>query len=253
MLFASIADGPRSDAEARKTADAALENMTVEDTLAGGLASDFSEQCLAFLRAFDVDDHGPALVAMQKAEFISTLRTLFTDGYIYCEPSSAGAAGPVAPATAVGPTASVGSSTGAAGSAAPPADTAASAAGSAASALAPKTMTQIAMEQLSVARVFHYRDRTMVLWGIASASVANEVLKSMQAVVDTVIARLDADLCHADLLSSFEVFNIKAWQGRNRANWGAPESPRGPPGAGAGWLCRGDVASVEGCTRRRDD
>ena len=66
MLCASIADDPRSDAHARKVAEDALDHMTAEDTLAGGLAADFCEVCLVFLRAFDVDDHGPARTATQE-------------------------------------------------------------------------------------------------------------------------------------------------------------------------------------------
>ena len=69
-------------------------------------------------------------------------------------------------------------------------------------------------------RVFYYRDRTKVLWGKASSSVAKDVLASMQRVVDLTIARLEADFSHADLISSFEIFDVAEW--KDRENWGPP-------------------------------
>lgn len=84
MLLAATAGDMRNQKQQRARAEAALDAITPPDVLANGLAADFGEQCMAFLRLFDVDDHDPALTSGQKDNFVDTLRILFTQGYIYC-------------------------------------------------------------------------------------------------------------------------------------------------------------------------
>ena len=89
--LADIADDWRSTPEARRRAEAALDAMTVNDTLAAGLAADFGEVCMEFIRVFDVDDHDIAKVFAHKERFIDTLRTLFSEASIYCKPEDGAA------------------------------------------------------------------------------------------------------------------------------------------------------------------
>lgn len=80
MLLASVAGDQRNKKAMRERAEAALDAMTPGDTLACGLAADFAEVSLTFLRLFDCDDHDPATTSSQKAAFQEILHTLFTNG-----------------------------------------------------------------------------------------------------------------------------------------------------------------------------
>ena len=73
----------------RAAAEAALEAMTGSDCFTAGLAGDFGEVCLQFLRKLDVTDHDPAHTHTlnQVEEFVSTLRRLFIQGYVVCAPT----------------------------------------------------------------------------------------------------------------------------------------------------------------------
>ncbi len=85
MLLCNIANDPRQDKRKRERAVAALDAMTPQDIFDCGLAADFSEVCLAFLREFDVDDRDPAASRVDVERFVATLHTLFVDGYILCD------------------------------------------------------------------------------------------------------------------------------------------------------------------------
>ena len=84
QLLAIRAGDQRQDPKIRAAAEAALEAMTGVDCFTAGLAGDFGEVCLEFLRKFDVTDHDPARTHDQVEEFVSTLRRLFIQGYIVC-------------------------------------------------------------------------------------------------------------------------------------------------------------------------
>ncbi len=85
MLLCNIASDPRQEKATRHRAVAALEAMTPQDIIECGLAADFGEVCLTFLREFDVDDRDPATSRVDVNRFIGTLRTLFVHGYILCD------------------------------------------------------------------------------------------------------------------------------------------------------------------------
>ena len=76
MLLASIADDTRQPREKRSRAEDALEAITPSDIIACGLAADYSEICLSFIRVFDTNSHDPALSLAQKNEFVDTLKHL---------------------------------------------------------------------------------------------------------------------------------------------------------------------------------
>ena len=82
MLLCSVAGDPRLEKARRDRAQDALEAITPADIIACGLAADFGEVCLSFLRTFDVSFHDPARTLREKREFVRALRVLFLDGHI---------------------------------------------------------------------------------------------------------------------------------------------------------------------------
>ena len=85
MVVATKAGDDRQQTEVRKRAEKALQAMSkAEDCFAAGLAGDYGEVCLEFLRFFDVHDHDPARTAKQVEDFVLALRHLFVQGYVLC-------------------------------------------------------------------------------------------------------------------------------------------------------------------------
>ena len=143
--------------------------------IACGLAADYSEVCLSFIRIFDTNSHDPARSSAEKRDFIETLRRLFLDGLILAkvdeqdekiQRSSAGQ--PVA-----------------------------------------KTLTQIAYEQLLPMRVFYYGHKTKVLWSSVAKEEAKAAMRSIQDVARAACARVNADLFDDDPLVMLDVFNLQ--------------------------------------------
>ena len=58
--------------ETRRAAQQSLEAMDGKDCFVAGLAGDYGEVCLKFLRYFDVRDHDPALAFRHVQELVST-------------------------------------------------------------------------------------------------------------------------------------------------------------------------------------
>ena len=95
MLLCGLAGDPRQSKDIRDRAEEALDAITPADTLACGMAADFAEECLDFIRRFDVGDHDCAKSASQKRKFQRALKVLFLDGYIYAAPTSAARGGQI--------------------------------------------------------------------------------------------------------------------------------------------------------------
>ena len=88
MVLASKAGDVRLDPAVQRRAEEALQEMSKsEDCFVAGLAGDYGEVCLEFLRRFDVHDHDPACTAKEVETFLSTLRRLFIQGYVLCDTS----------------------------------------------------------------------------------------------------------------------------------------------------------------------
>ena len=88
MVLATKAGDQRLDNKVRHRANEALKAMSkMDDCFAAGLAGDYGEVCLEFLRKFDVTDHDPARTAQQVREFTSSLQDLFVKGYVLTETS----------------------------------------------------------------------------------------------------------------------------------------------------------------------
>jgi len=176
MLLCSVAGDPRATKGRRDRAEAALEAMTAGDVIAHGLAGDYGEVCLQFLRLFDVSWHDPALTLGQKEEFLQVLQVLFLDGHIVASTP---------------PDAAVRRYFG--------------------GEVAAKTLTQIAMEQLQPMRTFYYGSKTKVLWSRDARNDCREALARLQDVVAACRGRIDADLYDRDLLNQLAGIDLSAW------------------------------------------
>lgn len=217
MLLASVAGDARLSRTQRTRAEEALDAMTPEDILANGLAGDFGEECLSFLRQFDVDDHDPAMTAQQKASFKRTLDVLFRQGGIYAKQESLTAEDQNCLASALqGAECSAGSHMPQEPVGVVPACGDAPAGGHvpipAPPNVVPRTLTQIALEQMDATQVFYYGEKVKVLWNGTTHRKAKELLASMQDVVQDTVARLDADFFHGDLVICFEIFDLGVWE-----------------------------------------
>jgi hypothetical protein len=85
MVLAIKAGDDRLDSAVRRRAEAALKAMDKsEDCFVAGLAGDYGEVCLEFLRYFDVRDHDPARTAREVEEFKFSLQHFFVEGYVLC-------------------------------------------------------------------------------------------------------------------------------------------------------------------------
>ena len=177
MLLCSIADDTRQLKSRRDHTVEALDAITPADVIACGLAADYSEICLSFIRKFDVNNHDPALSMSEKEHFLNTLKVVFLDGFVFAQPEG-------------GQTPECSFSGGR---------------------VHAKLLTHIAFEQMLQPRVFYYGDRVKVLWSGSARPDAEQALKSMQQVVKEVSRRVNVDLHARDTLMWLEVFNLAAW------------------------------------------
>ena len=90
LVLAVKAGDARLDASIRRRPEHALASMSdAKDVFAAGLAGDYGEVCLEFLRGFDVHDHDPATTGREVEDFTRGLRRLFVDGHVVRVPDGA--------------------------------------------------------------------------------------------------------------------------------------------------------------------
>ena len=84
-VLALKAGDERIDKAIRVRSEEALARVgDCKDVFVAGLAGDYGEVCLQFLRYFDVRDHDPAKTCREMDEFQAALRQLFLNGYVLC-------------------------------------------------------------------------------------------------------------------------------------------------------------------------
>jgi hypothetical protein len=76
---------------------------------------------------------------------------------------------------------------------------------------AAKTITQIAMDQCKEVHEFHYGQKVWSIWGPASKQECEQSLAEMRTVVQTMLARMDADFHPHDLLNNFSAMDLEYW------------------------------------------
>ena len=172
MLLVSKVGDDRVDSRMRRRCEEALFAMTVSDCFAAGLAGDYTDICMKFIRLFDVNDHDPSLTNKQLKDFLDMLTKLFQKGYVVAEVSCCNA------------------------------DT-----------TQWKSLTEIAMNQVMVQKVFSYGTVSWPLWGADSVSISEckKHLASMSRVVTDVEGRLLAEFRSGDLLGSMLAFDLDSW------------------------------------------
>ena len=74
----------RLEAAVRKRAKEALAAMEKRsDAVMAGMAGDYGEACVEFLRVFDVDDHGVARTCPELTGFLKFLDEMFLQGRVF--------------------------------------------------------------------------------------------------------------------------------------------------------------------------
>ena len=186
MLLVSKVGDMRISPAIRKRCEEALKKMTVSDCFAAGLAGDFSESCLRFLRLFDVNDHDPSLTAKQLAEFLKDLHRLFVEGYVLTQ----------LPSTDAG------------------------------SAPRWNTLTDIAMDQVYEQQIFTYGSLRWPMWGGDSVSMTlcKQHLASMSRLVGDVKTRLNTEFREEDLYVCMQAFDLDSWSGALTENGSTREA-----------------------------
>ena len=185
ICLAGIIADQREDSSKRNRARKCLESMTPRGILEAGLAGDFSEFCMRFIRQWDVTDRDPATATSILNDFRNEMNTLFVKAYILVDPND--------PASK--------------GSAPVLRDTA----GASGNLLKPKTLTAIAMEQCLDSVKVRVDGEVKQLWYRKSITEAKEVMAEVKSVASDVLQRLDADFSTNALYLCFEAFDLGIW------------------------------------------
>ena len=172
-VLAIKAGDDRLGAGVQRRADEALKIMAQSaDCFVAGLAGDYGEVCLEFLRYFDVRDHDPARTFQQVQEFIRTLRQLFVQGYVLCSEGMT-----EVPGLGVR-----------------------------------KTLSQIAVDNMEEPLILTYGRRSWSLWSTRIEwQDVTEALAAISGVAKDVIDRLKAEFHEQDLYMAYRAFDLDAW------------------------------------------
>ena len=178
LLLAEMAGDSRRPKEHRQRAEACLEAMTAQRLFEVGLACDYGEISMRFLREFDKGDFDPCQTAQLLDRFDKTLRTLFVEGWILTDISGCGSEIPAA---------SQGE-------------------------LHPQTVTQIVFEQLSgLPTRIRYGTKTKTVWNDVSKEEARESMRQISSVVEDSLSRLHADFNGGDLFVALSSMHFPSW------------------------------------------
>jgi len=147
-----------------------------------------------FIRLWDTDDRDPATARRVLSKFRAELDTLFVRGYILCEATDSRVRVQVGPCAIAGPRAER-------RPLAAPEPTP-----------APKTITQIALEECLKAPEVQVNGRTKRLGGGARKQDAQELMAQVKSVVADALGRLDADFSEDALYLCLEAFDLHLWE-----------------------------------------
>ena len=157
-----------------------------------GLTCDYTSECVAFLRNFDVDDPDVSLISEKFEKFARRQKSLFVDGYILSDVASAGSGHGEKSVTQL-----VYEEIDALHALEGPA-------------------TCIALPFcLSCARIC-YGSRVHYLCTKASIPEVRRIMSEMGAVVKAMLQRVQADLAADEVAVALQVFNVSSW-GRSDA------------------------------------
>jgi len=167
----------RQPVEVRRRAVAALAAMERRsDAVMAGLAGDYGEACVEFLRVFDVDDHDVARTIPELTGFLKFLDEMFLQGRVFADVRFTDEAAP-----------NEGSR---------------------------KTLARIAYEEVGNEYTVSYGIRKRTLWrdgGVAFKEECRTILGSLGGVVRDVKDRMNAEIGRRDLQAAFVAFDLDAW------------------------------------------
>ena len=180
-----IAGDWRIEKPRRERAETCMDAMSGRHALEVGIAGDYSEVCMQFIRLWDRPDKDPAVSSRAIADFRHRIDTLFVKGYILCDPedrSDIGGSGLDGPGVTAGPRF--------------------------------KTITQIASEQLVEGAdvTIDVMGKQKRLWWSASKKAVLEMMAEVKSAVAAMLARLDADFSPNSLYLCFEAFDLVEWE-----------------------------------------
>ena len=196
----------RVDKKKQVQAEKCMDNMSGAHAVEVGIAGDYSEVCMRFIRLWDKQDKDPATSAKDIAEFRHLLHVLFVQGYILCEP---------------------GDRDDAHGDGEPPLERLGGTAGRCG-----RTITQIAFEQLQAEELeVDVMGRKKRMWWRQDKQAVLDLMVEVKSAVQGALGRLDADFAPNSLYLCFEVFDLATWQTILRAGSRAPHPPDEAPDA----------------------
>ena len=162
----------RLEKAVRDRSEKALLAMTAADNFAAGLAADFAETCLEFLRIFDCHDPNPARLRSHVIDFIEQVDTLFVKGHILRDVTSCSDADPNCG----------------------------------------QSLVSIALAQSREQRVFSYGGKEFVMWGGTTVFDCKEHLKAAASAGKDVIKRLQAEFHDEDFIVCTQAMDLRSWE-----------------------------------------
>ncbi len=171
----------------RKRAKEALTAMEKRsDAVMAGLAGDYGEACVEFLRVFDVDDHDIARTCPELTGFLKFLDHMFIQGRVF-DDVQRGDSGASTPSALPQPP-NEGSR---------------------------KTLARIALEEVEDEYTVSYGNQTRKLWGnrggVAFVQECRAILGSLGGVVRDLKDRMAVEIGREDLQAAFVAFDLGAW------------------------------------------
>ena len=195
MVLAYQASDSRNSVATRDRAARRLREMP-RHVLTAGLSASYSEECIRFVRIFDVDDHDPAGTIREKNQFIEHMTKLFLDGHILVDPENPAA-------TLVGPQ---------------------PAGGGVAESRSLTCLSMILQQAKDTPTIYYGDGHAVHLYCKPPKELRQKMANSVHAVTDTMIARIEAELPPDSLESLYDIFDLPSWRHALRTAREASES-----------------------------
>ena len=181
MVLAYQASDARNSCATRERSARRLRQMP-RHVLTAGLAATYSEECIRFVRVFDVDDHDPARTVREKNDFARRMTTLFLDGHVFVDPQHPSAA-------IVGPNVDDGVS----------------------ESRGLTCLSMIWQQAKDTPTIYYGAGHAVHLYHKPSKEDRQKIAHSVHAVVDTMLERLDAELSPETLEALYDIFDVPSW------------------------------------------
>ena len=185
QCLGGIAGDWRIEKAKRDRAEKCMDAMSGAHAVEVGVAGDYSEACMRFIRLWDQPDKDPATSSKAIAEFRHVMDVLFVKGYILRQPGD----------DLGGVDGELGSLGATAGHSA-------------------RTITQIAFEQLMQSQDLQVdvMGRQKRMWWSTSKQAVLDMMAEVKSAVRAALERMDADSSPNSLYLCFEAFDLATWE-----------------------------------------